>query len=469
MRNLPKVPTFLAALILLGFAAEGHSMGARASKDSYHSKSLGILASKGGVSPENLENFWFSLAKAPRTRESAALCVSKIGPSTRARDAFLDCVSERGSGALSGDLGHALFVLRARLVQSTPTRETLRSLSLVTWTEDLVREAQRRAGRQATWMMRGKGYLKNSEKTAFDFQDGDVVVGLGDSSISSLISQITNTPSRYSHAFIVRKRAGKITTVESLVETGVREFPLSHLLKDPYNQLTVLRWKDSANRARVAARASDWAAGVAARKAPYDMKMDFSEDEAIYCSELIVKAYAKATGLKPKDLVRYQSRIDSGRVFKFANLLGVSNTVFFSPGDLFNSPYFEVVADYRKPGDLMKAWELYLMGDLFIERLEAGYRVTPGPIFTTVPLAVWLGQLLPSTFHEDARLIPRSIGPYAMSVMATTQIWIYNHALEDLKGSLKTRSLLDHPPWKMRGELERSMDRHPMIRASFSR
>ncbi len=469
MRNPSKILSSTLVLALLCLAAPAYSMGARASKDSYHLQSLKTLASKGGVTPERLEEFWFSLAKEPRTRESAAKCVSEIAPSTRARDAFLDCVGERGSVALSGDLGHALFVLRSKLVQSTPTRETLRTLSLVTWTEDLVREAQRRTGRSASWLQRGKGYLKGSAKTDFDFQDGDVVVGLGDSSISSLISQITNTPSRYSHAFIVRKRAGKITTVESLVETGVREFPLSHLLKDPYNQLTVLRWKDNASRARIAARASNWAAGVATRKAPYDMKMDFSEDHAIYCSELIVKAYAKATGLKPKDLVRYQSRIDSQRVFKFANLLGVSNTVFFSPGDLFNSPYFEVVADYRKPGDLMKAWELYLMGDLFIERLESGYKVTPGPIFTTVPMAVWLGQLLPSTFHEDARLIPRSIGPYAMSVMATTQIWIYDHALEDLKRSLGTRSLLEHPPWKMRGELERSMNRHMVIRESFSR
>jgi hypothetical protein len=455
----------LGAFGLIAQAAD--AAGSRAAEDGYHNKSLHKLANKAGVAPQELENLYFSLGKAPQTSQSSAPCVASLENNQSSRERFLDCLGARGNRALSADLGRSLFKKRLRLLAQSPTSSRVRTLALVTYIEDLVRENLRNQGRPMSWIT-PSGYLRGFEQTDFAFEDGDVVVGLGNSSLSSLISQITNTPSRYSHAFIVRKRAGKMTTLESLVETGVKEFPLKHFSKDPYNQLTVLRWKGG-NRRQVAASASDWAKSFADREAPYDMEMDFSEDEKIYCSELIVKAYARATGVSPERLFTHQSKITSQAVRNFAGLMGVKKSVFFSPGDLFNTDYFEVVADYRKPGDLMRSWELYLMGDLFMERINGGHRVVPGPIYTSLPLAVWVGQLLPSIFHEDARLIPRSIGPYAMSVMATTETKIYKPAIRHFYRASETRNLLDNPLWRVRGEFERAMDTKAAIYTSFPR
>ncbi|NCN41784.1 hypothetical protein GW916_11120 [bacterium] len=431
----------------------------------YQERSLERLSSRAGVYPESLEGFYSSLQSRPRLQFNELTCLQYLDNSDR--NAFLNCMAQLGKTSLTAEMGKQLFLKRAELLQESSTRENVQNLALIGFVEDLVRDNLRSKGHSATWITR-QGYQRYNNKNDFQFKDGDVVIGLGNSSISSMISQINNTPSRYSHAFIVRVRNGKMTTVESLIETGVEEFPLQHLLDDPYNQLTVLRWKSSANRATITRAASDWALAAAKRKAPYDIEMDFDEDYAIYCSELIVKAYAHATGMNPREILNDFSTVKSKKAFEFAQNLGVEKEVYASPGDIFNSPYFEVVAEYRKPGDLMKAWELYLMGDLFFERIEQGYQVFPDPLYTGLPIAVWIAQLLPSIFHEDARLIPKSIGPWAMSIMATAELKIYNIAMKaftDNNGG--SRSLLTHSPWAVQGIFEYEMDRHITLRSSF--
>jgi uncharacterized protein YycO len=446
------------------------AMGAKMSRNAYEQSSLEHLAQRGGVDPDTLDSFYQSLQNTTlfiSNKEAALNCLNLLRDFRQARNDLLDCLSIYGRGGLSPELGHALFVERAERLQNESSLESIQSSALVGFLEDLVREKMRLDGHAATWVHRDHGYLKGHQKTDFEFQDGDVVIGLGNSSISSLISQITNTPSRYSHAFIVRIREGQFTTVESLVQTGVREFPLEHLIKDPYNQLTVLRWKNTHDRAQVTRIASDWAQQKALEKTPYDMGMDMENYDKIYCSELIIKAYSHATGLSYDKLSTHRSRMEDDKVYNFAKLIGVSAREYVAPGDLFNSEYFEVVADYRQPSELMRAWDLYLMGDLFIERLKKNHQVVPGPLFTTVPMAAWIAQLLPSLFHSDARLLPESIGPYAMSVMATTELHIYNNVINGMNKQLSSRSLLDHSPWQMRGAMEKSLDTHSVVQISF--
>ncbi len=432
----------------------------------YQKKSLKVLASRGGVDAQALESFFNSLQTSSSHGSSGCMRFLEAAPTQR--DSFLSCLSEGGKSSLTKSLGEDLFNFRSKLLQKESNKDNISTLALAGYVEDLVRENLRSQGKAAVWVTQD-GFKSGSEKLDFEFEDGDVVVGLGKSSISSLISQINQTPSRYSHAFLVRKREGKVTTVESLIETGVKEFPLQHLLDDPYNQLTVLRWKNPSNRKRVASAASDWAYAAAKRRAPYDIEMNFDEDHALYCSEVILKAYSHASGLDPRKILAKFSSIKSKKAFEYAQNLGVRKQSFASPGDLFNSEYLEVVADYRKPKDLLLSWELFLMGDLFLEKIEEGYKVQPDPIYTGLPLVVWVGQLIPSIFHEDARLIPKSLSPWAMSVMATTQKKIYDKALELTSAkTIGNRSLLNISPWAMRGAYEQAMDESFPIKSSFS-
>lgn len=454
-------------------SSQAFAMGSKTPRDAYYKRSLDRMAERGGVNAAKLESLWGSFhleetANPPLVLRESETCLDSLRDSAKSRNELLECLSAHGAAGLTPELGHALFIERGLRLQAQPSKESIQTSALLGFVEDIVREKLRADGQDAVWMDVEKGYINGREKTDFEFKDGDVVIGLGNSSLSSLISQVTNVPSRYSHAFVVRIRDGKMATIESLVETGVKSFPLQHLIDDPYNQLTVLRWKDDATRAAVTRKASDWAQSVADRKAEYDMEMDFSEDEKIYCSELVAKAYAYASGIPVNKIVTHRSGIDDDKVFKFTKLIGVAKREYVAPGDLFNTDQFEIVAEYRKPDDLMRAWELYLMGDLFVERLQEGHQVLPDPVLLTVPVVAWVAQLLPSIFHEDARLIPKSIGPYAMSVMATTELHIYNNAIGKLKKTIKgNRSLLNLSPWEIRAELDRALDTHTVAVLSF--
>lgn len=459
-KNRFKLTVALAAL-LLAHPMLSEAAGAKLTSDQYQQKSLESLAHKGGVEAEQFESFFEAMKTSPRLSPifRPEACAKYLQVESLKPSAFLNCLKPYGRNALSASLVDSLFRVRAQTLKLAPTMQRHQTLALMGYVQDLALEKLREDGENAVWTTQ-EGLSDDDEKMDFDFQDGDVVIGMGNSSISSLISQTNATPTRYSHAFIVRKRAGEITTVESLIQTGVESFPLQHFIDDPYNQLTVLRWKNEEERAAFAKIASDWAQEAADRKAPYDMAMDFTEDEKIYCSELIVKAYAHASGVPSKEILPHFSRVRSDAAFVHANTLGVQKKVFAAPADLLGSPYFEIVADYRKPGDLMRSWELFLMGDLFMERLDMGYEVIPGPIHTGIPLVVWMTQLLPSLVHEDMRLIPQGIGPHALGVMATTERFIYKAAFKKFEQEYGSRSLLDYSPWEMRGRYEEFLDQN---------
>lgn len=452
--------TTALAVTMVSAPTVSHAKGAKLTRDQYQERSLKNLSFKGGVKPAEFQSFFEAMRSSPRPSPNfrTDTCAKHLEVGSVDRSAFLNCLKPYGRRALSPSLLKNLFEIRAETLRQAPTLKRHQTLALMGYVQDLAKESLRDQGENAVWVTK-EGVTDFENKMDFDFQDGDVVLGMGNSSISSLISQTNKTPTRYSHAFIVRKRDGKMTTVESLIQTGVKAFPLQHFIDDPYNQLTVLRWKNEAQRKKFAAIASDWAQAAADRKAPYDMPMDFDEDYKIYCSELIVKAYAEASGIDPKKILPHFSKVRSKAAFKHANVLGVKKKVFAAPADLLGSPYFEVVADYRKPGDLMRTWELFLMGDLFMERLDLGHEVTPGPIFTGIPLAVWMTQLLPSLIHSDMRLIPRGIGPQALGVMATTEKFIYKKAFKKFAKKHESRSLLDHAPWELRGGYEEFLDR----------
>lgn len=120
-------------------------------------------------------------------------------------------------------------------------------------------------------------------------QEGDVIFqSLAHSPIVDAIEGVTESP--YSHCAIVAKQDGKWIVLEAY--DGVEMTPLStFLLRGRGAGFTVYRLKD------------DFRKNIpqtidCARKylnLPYDVHYDF-DDEKIYCSELIFKAYRDATG-----------------------------------------------------------------------------------------------------------------------------------------------------------------------------
>jgi hypothetical protein len=255
---------------------------------------------------------------------------------------------------------------------------------------------------------------------------------------------------------MVRVRNGQRTTLESLIETGVREFPWKHFSKDQYNTLTVLRWKNPATRAAVSRRASDAAYAYAKKGIDYDTSIDLDSDHKMFCTELVVKSYLDGSGEAQSRISPNQVVVRSEPAFRHVKNLGVTNRTFVAPGDLLNSDLFEVVGEYRRTEDLYKSWKLFLMGDVFLERIEEGYVVSPGLFYTMLPIAVWLGQLIPSMFHEDLRLLPKSLGPAAFAVTATVEKSIYEPAFKtaERKGA---PNVFNTSLWSYRASLRKSV------------
>lgn len=426
--------------------------------------SFRYLAARAGVEPEALEEYFASLARALKgsgveaASANAGFCLNEFADSTPVRTRVLRCLTPLGLSALDESFFARLFELRKERVTHDRDFESNRSLGLIAYLEDLTRENLHRLGRPAGWYIAGRGFLKSDEQMAFPFEDGDIVLGLGNSSLSSLITQVTDPQGRYSHAFLVRVRDGRLTTLEALVETGVREFSRDHFKNDLYNHLTVLRWKDPVTRETTARRASDIAREFARRRVPYDSSIDLDNDQKMFCTEVIVRAYADATGLNASELLPHFAHVRSEEAFDYVKNLGVSNRDFVSPGDLFASRHLETVADYRRVSDLYRAWKLYLMGDVFLERIERGYTVKPGPLYALVPIVVWVAQLLPSLFIEDARLIPKSMGPGSLAIMASAEKKIYKPALAHADRKAGGRSLLQTSLWDYRGRLNEHLD-----------
>lgn len=351
-----------------------------------------------------------------------------------------------------------------------PSLEERKSLSLLAYVEDLTRGLENERSGGGFWFVRGHDQLpgafaKGHGYLDFPLEDGDVILGLGNTSLSSTIAATTNPRSRYSHAFIVRKR-GELTTVEALVETGVREFPAEHWIKDNYQVLTVLRWKDAATRPTIAAAASDAAASYAARETPYDFQIDLNDDSKMFCTEVVARSYSQASGLEIERILPDLSSVRSEGAYGYVSQIGVRNRRVIAAGDLLNSPYFEVVAEWRRADGLDRAWKLWSFGDLFFERLERGYQVHPDPTLVAAPSGAWLLQLFPSLFTNRARILPEGISPWALSMMGTLELHIFRPSLHYFEDRVqKGRSFTQMDLAELRGSVDYAFDNHGLIPA----
>jgi hypothetical protein len=428
-------------------------------------QSLNRLSSRAGVTGTSLSQYFFHLSASGDgqhggvDRAAPHECLELFDDTLAARSATLECLSYRHT-RYDEDFFQDLFSLHAYKSKAHTTAELQMSLALITYLKDITRESLVSQGKAASWFEKDVGFVSAKKYTDFKYQNGDIVLGLGNSSVSSLISQVTDPKSHYSHAFLVRVNAdGQISSYESLIETGVKHFDQAHFLKDHYNQLTVLRWSDPRTRSSVTSQALAFADEVARAGAGYDSRIDMNDDHKMFCSELVAKAYAEGSGLSVQELVPSFSKIKSDAVFDFINDMGVANRDMLSPGDFLNSPYFEVVGEFRPAQDLVRSWELYLMGDLMIDRLERGFKVYSAPEYILLPLPVFLLQLLPSALDSDLRLIPESVGPRAFAKMATTELKIYKPAIRRLESELKgRRGLRKTSLWQMRASLESKLD-----------
>ncbi len=423
-----------------------------------------------GVSASALSAFAKSIQLGPRGLRSIRIykvnesrdCVEELSDSDHGRSQLVECLANFGRSGLDTRLFHRIFSARSQRIKQVPTTpEIQQTVALLYWIQDLIRAKLLSEGERAVWYVPSEGFLSIDKKGDFDYEDGDVALVTGKSSISSLISQVTYPQRKFSHAFVVRIRDGVLATAEALIESGMITNDVDQYNKDNLQVVEVHRWADKTQRLAFSQRASDITWKWVEEERPYDIKMDMKDDSELFCSEVVAAAYAKSSGLPIDGFVPELSRIRSKPVFDYIRKIGVANEIMPSPGDLAPSRYLEQVAEYRNPDDLSKLWWLMVMGDVVVERLEAGFKLRPRH---WVSLATFLGftldgaiDVIRELFGPDLNLVPQGLNREAIATMATQQKFLYDraflHAEDTLReaGYLNPHDLLSVEPWVLRG------------------
>lgn len=169
-------------------------------------------------------------------------------------------------------------------------------------------------------------------------QSGDVVLQASTSERSALIRKASRSP--YSHVGIIEVAKDGVFVLEAI--QPVSRTPLASWAKrGEGGWVTVLRPKglDGAARNRVVA---------AAKKElgkPYDARYRW-DDARIYCSELVVKAFARGASLSVGKQEVVNTLELSDEELALAAKLGVSaSQTLVTPGSLVDDEAFELVAE----------------------------------------------------------------------------------------------------------------------------
>lgn len=168
------------------------------------------------------------------------------------------------------------------------------------------------------------------------FQNGDVVLQASTSQRSALIRKASRSP--YSHTGVVEVAPEGVFVIEAV--QPVKRTPLrAWLRRGEGGRYTLLRPRDldEATRAKV----------VAAAKAelgkPYDATYRW-DDERLYCSELVVKAFARGAGVEVGLQEEVGSLALSRDELALAAKLGVAaSQTLVTPGSLADDAHFVVV------------------------------------------------------------------------------------------------------------------------------
>lgn len=426
-------------LFLMGLIAATAHAKSPAGFESYYEASKNRVLARMGVSEDVYFNFQKSLSSDQDSKNiDASSCVLSLQDTDTGRNELLKCLSQYGLAGLNETLFGALYKENQKRIkdEEEASLEKEKTKLLLFYLQDLVREQRERNNERAAWFLPGQGFDTQARLHGdFNYQDGDAILMIGNSSISSLISQATYPQRRYSHAALVRVRDNTFGTAEALIESGVVSHDLEYFKKGQLQTVTVLRWNQSDQGIR--AKASDCGAHHVEANTPYNFSMNLEKKDAMFCSQLVVQCYADASGEDVNTLIAKPASIRSKRVLKYLDNFGVSSEVMPSPGDIAASKFFVPVADYRRTRDpktdeisLHRLWDLFLMGDIFIDRLESGYQIkwnvfTKGLMFPLLSMVDRMGEFFMGIVGVDRQLIPQGVRTQTLGHMSVLEITIY--------------------------------------------
>jgi len=179
---------------------------------------------------------------------------------------------------------------------------------------------------------------------------GDLLVSRGGAEVSAFISRGNDYPGNFSHVAMIHidKATNIPYFVEAHIEKGVAISSLENYLKDKKLRFMVMRPRFDLPQIKanpmLPYEASSFIFNESqTRHIPYDFKMNYYNDSAMFCSEVGSFAY-KHFGIH---LWEFKSTISSDGIIDWLNTFGVDNFVTQMPSDLEYDPNLSVVAEWR--------------------------------------------------------------------------------------------------------------------------
>jgi hypothetical protein len=186
---------------------------------------------------------------------------------------------------------------------------------------------------------------------------GDILISRGGAPTSALIARGNDYPGNFSHVALVHvdDKTGKVSIIESHIESGVGIASIDDYLRDTKLRIMVLRLRADLpqimadpilpHKAALAALAE-----AQARHIAYDFEMDFENPDKYFCSEVASAPY----GDLGVNLWMGISRISSLKLRNWLAALGVRHFETQEPSDLEYDPQLRVVAEWRDSDLLYK-------------------------------------------------------------------------------------------------------------------
>lgn len=182
------------------------------------------------------------------------------------------------------------------------------------------------------------GVARGPQPADVTLQTGDVVLQTSRSSRSALIRRASASP--YSHVGLVERTKDGVFVLEAV--QPVSRTPLAKWVKrGAGGTVTVLRPKglDAAARAKVVAEAKRELGK------PYDARYRW-DDDALYCSELVVKAFERGAGVTVGKQEVVKTLHLSAAELALGPTLGIDpEQTLVTPGSLVGDPQLETVAE----------------------------------------------------------------------------------------------------------------------------
>lgn len=234
-------------------------------------------------------------------------------------------------------------------------------------------------------------YQLNPKFESFAFEDGDILITKGISTISSTITTFTDHNSPFSHiAFVhVDPKKNVAETIESYIGKGVSFFSMIDAMKNENARILVLRPKNRELAKKAATYMRERVNGEFAKGSfiPYDYQLDFSNNKTLSCEEVAFDSYKTASGgsfsiPEAPSLIKFSNEDLNRRV-------GMKKGRMMMPADMEVDSRFDIVLDWTDYRIIRDSWRKDVMMNVALHANEAGDYAFPENYKTRLVPYIW--------------------------------------------------------------------------------